>query len=42
MKRHKSVIAVLVVILLAVLPVVEAAKGNWKKGRIYYRMVSTD
>lgn len=42
MKRHKSVIAVLVVILLAVSPVVEAAKGNWKKGRIYYRMVCTD
>ena len=32
----------LVVILLAVSPVVEAAKGNWKKGRIYYRMVCTD
>ena len=42
MKRHQSVIAVLVVILLAVSPVVEAAKGNWKKGRIYYRMVCTD
>jgi CDP-diacylglycerol pyrophosphatase len=42
MKRHKSVFAVLVVILLAVSPVVEAAKGNWKKGRIYYRMVCTD
>ena len=42
MKRHKSVIAVLVVILLAVSPVVEAEKGNWKKGRIYYRMVCTD
>ena len=42
MKRHKSFIAVLVVILLALSSVVEAKKGNWKKGRIYYRMVCTD
>ena len=42
MNRHKSAIAVIVVILLAVSSVVEAAKGNWKKGRIYYRMVCTD
>lgn len=42
MKRYKSSIAVIIVILLAVSSVVEAAKGNWKKGRIYYRMVCTD
>ena len=42
MKHHKSFIAALVVILLAMSSVAEAAKGNWKKGRIYYRMVCTD
>lgn len=41
MKHHQSVIAAFVV-LLAMSSVVEAAKGNWKKGRIYYRMVCTD
>ena len=42
MKYRQSVVAVLVLVLLGMLPVVEAAKGNWKKGRIYYRMVCTD
>ena len=42
MKYRQSMVAVLVLVLLGMLPVVEAAKGNWKKGRIYYRMVCTD
>ena len=42
MKHYKSHIVVLIVVLLAMSSVVEAAKGNWKKGRIYYRMVCTD
>lgn len=41
MKHHKSSIAALV-ILLAMSSVAEAVKANWKKGRIYYRMVCTD
>lgn len=42
MKYRYSVVALLALVLLGMLPVVEAAKGNWKKGRIYYRMVCTD
>ena len=42
MKHRNSIIVALVVILLATSSMVEAAKGNWKKGRIYYRMVCTD
>ncbi len=42
MKYRHSVVALLALVLLGMLPVVEAAKGNWKKGRIYYRMVCTD
>lgn len=43
MKHHTSFIAALVVILLGMSSLAEAAKrGNWKKGRIYYRMVCTD
>ncbi len=42
MKHQKSIIAALVVILLGMSSMAEAAKGNWKKGRIYYRMVCTD
>jgi hypothetical protein len=43
MKHHTSFIAVLIAVLLAMPSAAEAAKkGNWKKGRIYYRMVCTD
>ena len=42
MKYRHSVVVLLLLVLLGMLPVVEAAKGNWKKGRIYYRMVCTD
>jgi len=41
MKHHKNFIAVFVVMLLGFSSVAEAAKSNWKKGRIYYRMVCT-
>ena len=41
MKLHKNVIAILIIALLGILTVAEAAKANWKKGRIYYRMVCT-
>ena len=43
MKHLTIFIAVLIAVLLAMPSVAEAAKqGNWKKGRIYYRMVCTD
>ena len=42
MNYRQGVVALLAVVLLGMLPMVEAAKGNWKKGRIYYRMVCTD
>ena len=42
MKHHKSHIVALVVVLLGMSTMAEAAQGNWKKGRIYYRMVCTD
>jgi len=42
-KHHTSFIAVLIAVLLAMPSAAEAAKkGNWKKGRIYYRMVCSD
>jgi cytochrome c5 len=43
MKHQKNIIVAMVVILLGFSSVVAAAeKGNWKKGRIYYRMVCTE
>lgn len=42
MKHHKNFIALLVLLLLGFSSVADAAKGNWKKGRIYYRMVCTE
>ena len=42
MNHRNSIIVALVVLLLAISSVVEAAEGNWKRGRIYYRMVCTD
>jgi len=42
MKHQKNMITVLVVILLGFSTVAKAAEGNWKKGRIYYRMVCTE
>jgi cytochrome c5 len=43
MKLKKSLAASLALCLFgAVLPAAQAADGNWKMGRIYYRMVCTD
>jgi hypothetical protein len=43
MKHQKKIIAVMIMVMLGFSTVVEAApKGNWKKGRIYFRMVCSD
>ena len=42
MKQQNKLIAALIIFMFALTPVVQAAKGNWKKGRIYYRMVCND
>ena len=42
MKQQKSIFAVITVVLLGLSPLAQAAEGNWKNGRIYYRMVCTD
>ena len=42
MKHNKNFFALLMVVLLSFSSLVEAKKGNWKKGRIYYRMVCTE
>jgi hypothetical protein len=43
MKHYKLLITVLVAIMLGLSPVANAAKkGNWKKGRIYFKMVCSD
>ena len=41
MKHYKKFSALLVLILLGFSAAAQA-KGNWKKGRIYYRMVCTE
>lgn len=41
MKINKSLLSAVALCLLAVPYVVQAADGNWKRGRIYYRMVCT-
>ena len=43
MKHYKFFITLMVALTLGVSPMVNAAKkGNWKKGRIYYKMVCSD
>jgi len=43
MKRFNGFIVAVVVVLLGLSSVVEAAnQGNWKRGRIYFRMVCTE
>lgn len=42
MRDHKNLITALVVILLGISSAAEAGKANWKKGRIYFRMVCTE
>ena len=41
MKIKKSLLAAFALCAFAVPYVAQAADGNWKKGRIYYRMVCT-
>ena len=41
MKNHKSIIAALLITLFGFASSADA-RGNWKKGRIYYRMVCTE
>lgn len=41
MKHYKKVSALLALMLLALSSTAQA-KGNWKQGRIYYRMVCTE
>ena len=40
--KNKTMLATLIFIILFGFSSVVAAKGNWKKGRIYYRMVCTE
>lgn len=44
MKLHKNLIVILAIILfgLSSLAKAEEGNGNWKKGRIYYRMVCSE
>lgn len=41
MRYYKNITSILLIMLLGFASSVEA-KGNWKKGRIYYRMVCTE
>ena len=41
MKHNKNFFAVVMIVLLGYSSLAEA-KGNWKKGRIYYKMVCTE
>ncbi len=42
MKHQIKLITLFVILLLGISSVAVAAKGNWKKGRIYYRMVCSE
>jgi len=42
MRNYKKFIVALVVFLLGTASIADSRKGNWKKGRIYYRMVCTE
>ena len=42
MTRNKTIFTVLMIVLLGFSSLAEARKGNWKKGRIYYKMVCTE
>ena len=41
MKHNKNIFTALMIVLLGFSTLAEA-KGNWKKGRIYYKMVCTE
>jgi hypothetical protein len=42
MKHKKTIFVAVMLILLGFSSFAKAAEGNWKKGRIYYRMVCTE
>jgi len=42
MRDHRKFILALAVILLGAASVADARKANWKKGRIYFKMVCTE
>lgn len=42
MKHYKSFFIILIILLLSSWALAEVRKGNWKKGRIYYRMVCNE
>jgi len=42
MRHQKITLAALAVVLFGLSPLAHAAEGNWKNGRIYYRMVCTE
>ena len=42
MKAQSTLITLLLTLALGISPMANAAKGNWKQGRIYYKMVCTD
>jgi len=42
MRNYKKVIVALFIILLGTASAADTRKGNWKKGRIYFRMVCTE
>ena len=42
MNHHHGFIALLTAVLLVLSSVAEAYQGNWKRGRIYFRMVCTE
>ena len=42
MKHHKMIFTTFMAVLFALSPLAQAADGNWKKGRIYFRMVCND
>jgi len=42
MKHNKPLITLLMIAIIGFSGTADAAKGNWKKGRIYYKMVCSE
>jgi hypothetical protein len=42
MKQQKKIFTAFILVVFALSPLAQAAEGNWKKGRIYFRMVCND
>ena len=41
MRLRKTLLTAMVLVLISIPYIAQAADGNWKRGRIYYRMVCT-